>query len=969
MRACDNRCGLPFAALGALGVVLLLLLAGAGGALAQPSKHPFEIEAGSFKMALSTGKTLSSAGEPDYQAGAHADWTFSFDFAHNSAGQTFNDLKDTVINVPAGFMGNANKFAFPTCTAGQLVGKKTGEPECPPGSQVGTISLDLTLAGKPVLSTFPVYFMEVNSFGVTAEFGFNAITLVQVIPITVRPEDSGITSMTPDSQDTGEAHNVSVTIWGLPAAKEHDPERGRACYEQGKAGVAECKGGGQEANVGVAPFLANPTSCGMFTATMSADSWEEPLAAPSTASAEVGPIAGCERVHFDPSLKVQPTTNAAESPTGLDFSMDVPQSWDSPFSLATSNLKDASVTLPAGMSLNPSAGSGLGSCTEAQFAAERFDSLPGEGCPPESKVGSVEVETPVLTEKALGSVYVAKPFHNPFGSLLALYVTAKIPSRGIIVKVAGQVHADPLTGQLTTTFLDNPQVPFNKFTLKFRQGATSPLISPPACGTYTAAADLTPWSAPLEPRHLTTTFPVETGVHSGPCPSGGTPPFHPGLVAGTQNNLAGSYSPFYIRLSRQDGEQEITHFSIKLPPGVIGKLAGIPFCSDAQVAQALSRSHEGMAALEEADPSCPAASQVGRTLVEAGVGSVLAQAPGKIYLAGPYHGSAISVVAITNAKVGPFDLGTVVVREALKVNPETAEVFVDATGSDPLPHIVDGIPTHLRQIRIYMNRPEFVLNPTSCEPTSTASTVLGSGLDFASEADDQPVTVSSPFQAADCAALPFKPKLKLRLLGGTRRGAHPALKATLRMNGIGEAAISRAQVTLPKSEFLENAHIRTICTRVQFKAGVGNGAACPAGSIYGFARATTPILSEPLEGPVYLRSSEHQLPDLVAALHSGEINIDLVGRIDSLHGQIRNTFEAVPDAPVTSFTLEMQGGGKGLLVNSTNLCASKHHAIADFTGHNGKVHDFTPALGAKCPRPHKKGKHGHKRHHRRGARR
>ena len=310
-------------------------------------------------------------------------------------------------------------------------------------------------------------------------------------------------------------------------------------------------------------------------------------------------------------------------------------------------------------------------------------------------------------------------------------------------------------------------------------------------------------------------------------------------------------------------------------------------------------------------PSCPAASAIGRTLAGAGVGPALAYAPGKVYLAGPYNGAPLSMVAITAGVVGPFDIGTVVVREAFDINPETGEVFVDATGSDPIPHIIRGIPVHLRDIRAYVDRPEFVLNPTSCAPTSTASTVLGAGLDFVSEADDNPVTVTSPFQAADCAALRFAPQLKLRLVGGTKRGSHPAFKAHLDMTGIGEASIGYSQVTLPHSEFLENAHIKTICTRVQFNAGGGNGEQCPADSIYGHASATTPILEGPLEGPVFLRSSEHKLPDLVAALHHAEINIDLVGHIDSVKGRIRNTFETVPDAPVSTFDLEMQGGRQG----------------------------------------------------------
>jgi hypothetical protein len=448
----------------------------------------------------------------------------------------------------------------------------------------------------------------------------------------------------------------------------------------------------------------------------------------------------------------------------------------------------------------------------------------------------------------------------------------------------------------------------------------------------------------------TASFNIERGVDGGACPSGNTPPFHPELQAGTLNNAAGRFSDFNVRLSRKDGEQEFTHFSIKLPPGITGKLAGIPYCSDAAIAQARSRTgiHGGQEELDH--PSCPAASEIGHTLVGAGVGSILTYVPGKLYLAGPYNGAPISMVAITSGVVGPFDVGTVVIRQAFRIDPETAEVFIDATGSDPIPHIIQGIPVHARDIRAYVDRPQFTLNPTSCERTSTASTVVGSGLDFGSDADDNPITVTSPFQAADCAALSFDPKLRLQLLGGTKRGSHPAFKATLHMRGFGEAAIKRAQVTLPHSEFLENAHIKTICTRVQFKAGAGNGSQCPAGSVYGYAKATTPILSDPLTGPVFLRSSEHQLPDLVAALHSPTgIDFDLVGRIDSVKGGgIRNTFEAAPDAPVSTFTLTMQGGKKGLLVNSTDLCKGTHRADVSFDAHNGKQKDFPPELKAKC---------------------
>jgi len=469
------------------------------------------------------------------------------------------------------------------------------------------------------------------------------------------------------------------------------------------------------------------------------------------------------------------------------------------------------------------------------------------------------------------------------------------------------------------------------------------LATPQACGEYRTVAKLTPFSS-NEPITREGSFQIESGPSGGPCPSGGLPPFKPGLIAGSINNAAGRFSPFNVRLFRNDNEQEFTRFSIKLPPGITAKLAGIPYCPESGVALAKSRTGIHGAQEEIEAPSCPAASEIGHSLAGAGVGQALAYAPGKVYLAGPYHGSNLSIVAITAAKVGPFDLGNVVIRYALKIDPETAEAFIDATGSDPIPHIIKGVAVHARDIRAYVDRSGFTLNPTDCTRTSTASTLLGSGLDFSSEADDRPVTVSTPYQAADCAALPFKPRLNLKLKGGTRRGAYPALTAKATMNGIGEAGIGRAEVILPKSEFIANAHFQTICTKVQFKAGAGNGAECPAKSIYGKARAITPLLGEPLTGPVFLRSSEHQLPDLVVALHNAQLDVDLVAHVDSVKGRLRSTFEAAPDAPVSSFVLEMQGGKKGLFENSTNLCKGTHKVEANFTGQNGKIWDKTPEL-------------------------
>jgi hypothetical protein len=383
-----------------------------------------------------------------------------------------------------------------------------------------------------------------------------------------------------------------------------------------------------------------------------------------------------------------------------------------------------------------------------------------------------------------------------------------------------------------------------------------------------------------------------------------------------------------LKLSREDGTQPIAAVDTMLPPGLTGKLAGLTYCPEGALAAAAARSGSA----ERQSPSCPASSEVGSVTVGAGAGPAPYYTSGRAYLAGPYKGAPLSLAIVTPAAAGPYDLGTVVVRAALNVDPETARIHAI---SDPIPQILQGIPLDVRSIVLRMDRPNFTLNPTSCDPmelTGTATSPFGSA-----------AVLKSPFQVGGCEALPFKPKLILSLSGGTKRGGHPALKAVLTAKP-GEAGIARSVVALPHSEFLEQAHIKTICTRVQFAASQ-----CPAGSIYGTATAMTPLLDQPLSGPVYLRSSSHPLPDLVADLN-GQIHIALVGRVDSVKGGIRTSFEGVPDAPVSKFVLSMQGGKKGLLVNSRNICKGVNKATVQMDGQNGKAYDTTPVLGTKCKR-------------------
>ena len=786
--------------------------------------------------------------------------------------------------------------------------------------------------------------------GAAFKFGFRVLSTYITGVSGARPDgENNIFSALSNIQQVSPNAGADLTLWGNPADPVHDAQRGSCLFPP--AGD-KCGAG-----ITVRPFITMPRSCrGPLLTLFKMRSWQNPdVWVQGEAETHEGPeplgTIGCDALGFAPRVAAQPTTDQAESPSGLDFDLDInDENLTNPTGNAQSDIEKATVTLPEGVTINPSIAEGLLTCSVAAYAREAVDSEPGEGCPQASKVGSVEVETPILEGELIkGQLFVATQddpatsapgAENPFDSLIALYMVIKDPQLGILVKLPGKVEPDPKTGQLVTTFGEAPeelpQFPLSHVGIHLREGGRSPLITPAHCGTYATEAVFTPWA---DPGHPLTTPPAEfkitKGVGGGPCPPGGAPPFKPGFTAGSVNNSAGRYSPFNMRLTRSDGEQDMTKFSAVLPPGLLGKIAGVSKCSEAQIAAARAKTGRE----ELASPSCPASSQIGRTLAGAGVGSQLTYVGGSLYLAGPVGGDPLSVVAITPAVAGPFDAGTVVVRVATTVNPLTAEIEVDGANSEPIPHILKGIVLKVRDLRVYADRPDFTINPTSCEPSQARATLFGSFLDVFNPADDAPVSLAARYQAADCAALGFKPGLSFRLKGGTKRGGHPALKAIVTPRA-GDANFESAVVTLPRSAFLDQAHIRTICTRVQYAAK-----ACPAGSIYGRVSATTPLLDEPLSGPVYLRSSNHNLPDLVFALH-GIVDAEVVGRIDSHKGGIRTSFEAIPDVPVTRVVLEMQGGKKGLIVNSRDLCANTSRAIARFTGQNNKQNNFRPPVRA-----------------------
>jgi len=866
-------------------------------------------------------------------------------------------IKDIFLEQIPGLV--ADTTAYPRCSSIGFL----ENANCPLDTQVGITASSSNLLqwrSSPVFNLTPPP-------GVLLRIGWSvAKTANIVIDIVLNAEQphNGV-AFSRNTPQTVDVVASKTELWGVPTDPKHDEFRGAelfgGCLKE-KAPesfpLGDVEGFQFESTDGpcplsvddnAKPFLTLPTQCEQPALTSyETVSWEGEFDAGGvlTHDAAGNPqrFTGCGALPaFDPSIEAQPTSRAAESPTGLDFALRIAdEGLTSVNGRAKSHIRKTVVTLPEGMTANPSLAEGLEVCSEADLEAETVGSAPGRGCPEASKIGTIEVETPLIDQTVNGALYQAEPHANlAQDSLIAFYIVLKNPQLGILVKQPVKVEPDPRTGQLVAIADQIPQLPFSSFELKFREGGRSPLITPPTCGTYEVKAEITPWSGQATMQSASA-FEVISGPNGGPCPAGGQP-FGPGFEAGSQNNAAGAFSPFSMRLTRRDGDQDLVRFDATLPPGVLAKLAGVSKCSDAEIA--LAETKAGRAEL--ASPSCPPNSRIGRVVSGAGVGSQLTYVPGTVYLAGPFAGAPISAVGIVPAVAGPFDIGTVVVRQALVVDPVTGEVTADGARSQPIPHILAGIPLRVREIQVHVDRPGFTLNPTSCAEMATDAAIWGGGANPFSLADNSPVARSARYQAADCASLGFKPRLSLKLKGGTKRADHPALQAVLRPRP-GDANLKRTVVRLPRSAFLDQAHIRTICTRVQFAANN-----CPAGAIYGHVTAFTPLLDEPLSGPAYLRSSDNKLPDLVFDLH-GLVDVEASARIDSVRGGIRATFAAIPDAPVTKVVVEMQGGKKGLIVNSRNLCAGPNRAALRLEAHSGKSLALRPALAVKCKKQQKK---------------
>ncbi len=896
-----------------------------GTASSQAGSHPYQLVT---SFAVNTAPAPPAAANPFVPAGG--------------------DVKNSSFTLPSGLVGNVPGVA--KCTQQQFsttrsvqVGSGairsffTGN-DCPDSSAIGVVELQQG-EGEPLNTIVPLYNL-VPPPGMPAEFGSQLLNLPFYITTEVRPDDhyrvvATLRNLTQIKRLTA----ATTLIWGTPADPAHDSIRGSCLNEIPEIFPPEmptCDR--QEEPAPYLPFLRMPTRCGApLQALFGFDNWTVAESFVSEES-DLPALSGCEQVKFEPKMQVRPTSNTADSPTGLHANVHIPQGEDSQRT-GQADLRKTVVQLPPGLAINPSSANGLKACSVGEVGLTSgpavvpwsFNASPAT-CPAAARVGTATVRTPLIDHPLEGGVYVATPYANPFGSLLAIYVTINDPLSGVVVKIPGEVRPDPATGQLTATFDETPQTPFEDFELDFPDGPLAALRTSPVCGAYTVGATLTPWSAPGSgpPVEISDPFSITQSPTGGACPtSAGALPNSPEFSAGSTVPTAGSYKPFVLHLRRNDGSQEFSSLTVTPPPGLLAKLAGIPYCPEAALAAAGSSTGSA----EKAVPSCPAASQVGTVTAAVGAGPAPYYAEGKGYLAGPYKGAPLSLAVVTPALAGPFDLGTIVVRTALFIDPETATV---RAASDKIPSILQGIPLDVRSVTVRLDRPGFALNPTTCEELHISGqeiSTLG-----------QAAALGDRFQLEGCGGLRVAPRLSISLRGGTRRDQNPALKAVLtNPPGSKNANLRSARVSLPHSLFLANDHFRTICTRVRFAAGT-----CPKGSIYGRARAFTPLLDKALRGPVYLRSSSHPLPDLVADLN-GQVHIIAVGRIDSVKGRIRSTFGALPDAPVSKFVLELVGGKHGILVNSANLCHGVRKATAVFAGHNQKTSELRPLVKPRCP--------------------
>jgi hypothetical protein len=952
-----GRIGIPVKVSGSAGTVVNRVIVSGGGApSAAESNDPLAIGSGipGFGLTGFDGWFSNGDGTPDTQAGSHPyDLTVNFGLNAVEGGPTGGGLREVAITLPTGIVGDPH--AVPQCTREQFF-SALSEP-CPAETQVG-----IDTAGVTPFPAFGYGDFEVRSAvynlvpppGVPAEFGFN----IEGIPTVV---DFGVRSGS-DYAITGTVHNVgfqpvfnSMTLWGSPSEETHDFERCGA-LESTNGGSNNCRFVGAQGSPQA--LLTVPTSCeGPLSVHLTADSWvgSEPVARGSFTlhDSESDPIGleGCEKLSFHPFLTVAPDTSFTDTPAGLTVDLKVPQEGltlggaentvtdklvAGGFSAA--NVKDTTVTLPEGVAINPGQAAGLDACgpaedgltTETEKLEGKEDNGPAH-CPNASKVGTDEIETPLLEKTLKGGVYVM-PSDPPYVQLL---VTAE--GEGVFVKLVGDVHLNEQTGQLVTTFTNTPELPFTDFKLSFSGGAQAALSTPLHCGMYDASTDFTSWASPfIGDVFPDSDFQILAGTSGTACPSSPLP-FTPSMIAGSTTDQAGGFTDFSLLLTRPDDQQRIAGLKFKTPEGLLGMISKVPLCPEAQA-------NTG---------TCSSASQIGHTVVEAGPGPypLVVPQPGQpaapIYLTGGYKGAPYGLAIVVPLHVGPFTLQTQIVRAKIEVDPLTTQLTIT---TDPLPTIIDGIPADLRTINAVIDKPGFMFNPTGCEPSSFSGT--------ATSTEGASVPIGSHFQMGSCRSLTFKPDFKVSTSGKTSRkdGASLDAKILYPTGELGDnqassqSNIKSVKVDLPKQLPSRLTTLQKACTAAIFEANPAN---CPTDSKVGTATAITPVLPVTLTGPAYFVSyGGAKFPELVVVLQGYGVTVNLHGEtFISKAGITSSTFRQIPDVPITSFELKLPQGPFSALAANGNLCASKLLMPTAFTGQNGAVlHQNTQITVTGCPK-------------------
>jgi hypothetical protein len=933
-----------------------------GGAPVRVQKRPVQISSTPPSFGVEEGGFAlvpeEEGGAVDTQAGSHP-YQLTTDFALNQTSDPEHPPalpRNLKFNLPAGLIGNAT--LLPQCSDLDFRNITEGgfEDLCPADTVVGVASVSIFEPSQLGLHIFPVpIFNLVPAKGEPARFGFEINGAAVALDASVRTgSDYGISVSVSNITQLTNFLSSTVTFWGVPGDKSHDNARGWSCMLNGhwtQSGRNLPCIGSSETHPD--PFLTMPSSCRLpFLASAEGISWTDPekptaIALPKAEyrlSNQLGSplgVTGCNKLAFGPSIEAQPDVFSASTPTGLSVHVKVPQEVSlGANGLASSSIKDTSVTLPAGVSVSPSGADGLAACSEAQIGFIGIESeasanglqpgtelftpnLPQPFCPDSSKIGTVKFKVPVIAHPLEGSVYLAQQNENPFGSLIAMYIVAEDKASGVLLKLAGEVSLSE-SGQITTTFKNSPQAPLEEATFSFFGGARAPLSTPAHCGTYTTEASFTPWSE-SPPVPASSTFEITTGPNGGPCPN--PLPFAPSLAAGMKSNLAGAFSPLSTTITREDGNQDIQSVQLHMPPGLSGILAGIPLCGEAEA-------NAG---------TCSPQSQIGKTIVSVGLGgNPFTVTGGQVFLTQSYKGAPFGLSISNPAKAGPFDLGKVIVRAKVEVDPRTAALTVT---TDPIPHILQGIPLQIKHVNVLIDRPGFTFNPTNCASLKLSGTI-GSTEGATAQAE-------VPFNATNCAALKFAPKFSVSTNGRTSkaRGASLSVKLTYPSAPFGTFAnIAKVKVSLPKQLPSRLTTLQKACTAQVFDK---DPASCPKASEVGYAKVITPLLPVPLTGPAYFVSHGGEaFPDLTIVLKGSgayPITVQLVGSTQIKNGVTTSTFKATPDVPFSSFELSLPQGPSSALAANANLCSTKLTMPTEFTAQNGAVlKQSTPIKVAGC---------------------